>query len=356
MPSMSRAVAVVSMMALLLSGLLGCGSGSGSAGTSDADGRKPPTTPGRGRAQGVGQSAPISKVIVARRTKPWHGRVPGLELNGAQGCVKREGRGEIGIYTDVPAPSCIRITGRQRVVIVNRTTAYRRSEGRPIVVRLGPYSARLRPQQGALFGPVGRFLGRGLHDATINHAQRVGIMVEPSRCAILRPEPGEPLCFAKDRPGRHRRWLRTRTRLDAAACRGADLVISTGGRAKVAAGTVYSNLQVTNLSRRPCTLAGVPIVTAIDRHGRSIGRAEAVPHLQPRSEGGRLRVKLRGEGSATFAVSHYDGIGSGRCKLALTKGLRVSLPGTGPTQFVPLPMSYCPSPRGGLGLRVGRVE
>jgi hypothetical protein len=270
--------------------------------------------------------------------------------------MPQEGRGEIGIYTDVSGPSCIRITGRQRVMIVNRTTAYKRSEGRPIVVRLGPYTARLRPQQAALFGPVGRFLGRGLHDATINHTQRVGIMVEPNRCAIVTPEPGEPFCFAKELPGRRRRWLRTRARLDAPACQGADLVISAGSHDGVAAGTVYSDLRVTNRSRRPCTVAGVPTVTAIDRHGRSVGRAEPVPHLQPGSEGGRLRVKLRREDSATFAVTHYDGNGYGRCQFALTKGLRVSLPGTGLTQFVRLPMSYCPAPRGGLGLRVGRIE
>jgi hypothetical protein len=359
MLGMGKGIAVVSVMSMLVSGLLGCGSGRGSTDASNQDGRSLPATPARNRPQGVGQSAPIAKVIVARRTKPWHDRhdrLPGSESNGASGCVLREGRGEIGIYTDVPSPSCVRITGGQRVMIVNRTTAYRRSEGRSIVVRLGPYSARLRPQQAALFGPVGRFLGRGLHDATINDGQRVGVMVEPNRCAISRPEPGEPLCFPKDRPGRRRRWLRTEAHLDAPACRGADLVISAGNRSGVAAGTVYSNLVITNLSRRPCTVAGVPAVQAIDRHGRSVGRAEAVPLLRQGSHGGRLRVRLRGEGSATFAVTHYDGIGSGRCKLALTYGLRVSLPGTGPAQVVPLPMSYCPPPQGGLGLRVGRIE
>jgi hypothetical protein len=40
-------------------------------------------------------------------------------------------------------------------------------------------------------------------------------MVEPNRCAILRPEIGQPLCFAKDRPLRRRRWLRTKAQLDA---------------------------------------------------------------------------------------------------------------------------------------------
>lgn len=144
---------------------------------------------------------------------------------------------------------------------------------------------------------------------------------------------------------------RTEARLHAPACRGADLIISAGGRSGVAAGTVYSRLTITNSSRRPCTVAGVPRVEAIDRRGNPVGRAEGVPSLRAGSRGRRLRVRLRGDGSATFTVTHYNGIGSGRCKTALTYGLRVTVPGTGPTQVVPLPLSYCPSPRGGLRLR-----
>src|SRR5215213_4244115 len=147
---MGKAIALMSISAMAMSGLLGCGSGSGSTGTSDPAGRKLPAEKARSRSQGVGQSAPISKVIVARPTTPPRGRRPGAESIGARPCMPQEGRGEIGIYTDVAAPGCIRITGRQRVMIVNRTTAYRRSEGTPIVVRLGPYSARLLPQQAAL--------------------------------------------------------------------------------------------------------------------------------------------------------------------------------------------------------------
>lgn len=170
-------------------GLVGCGSGSSSTGSEAADKSD----------RGVGQSAPIAKVIVARRSRPWHGRPPGEESIGAKGCMPQEGRGEIGIYTDLPAPTCVRITGRQRLMIVNRTSAFRRSEGRPLFVRLGPYSARLLPQQAVLFGRVGRFLGRGLHYANVNHSLRLGVLVLPNDCALLRPEPGEPACFKKNR-------------------------------------------------------------------------------------------------------------------------------------------------------------
>jgi hypothetical protein len=354
---MSKGVAVVAAMTTLVSGLLGCGSGTGPAGTSTGREQTGAHAAARERSQGVGQSAPISKVIVATRTRPRHGRLPGFESNGARGCQERdERRPQIGLFTDVPAPDCIRVTGHQQVLIVNRTGAYRRSEGRPVVVRLGPYAARLLPQQAALFGPVGRFLGRGLHPATANGGNRGAVLVLPKDCAILMPEPGEPLCFKKDRAGRARRWRQTVARMEAPACRGSDLDIGAEGHSGVAAGTVYSKLAITNLSRRPCTVAGIPTVVAIDRRGKPVGRAEAVPHLRPGSQGGRRRVRLRGGGSATFEVTYSDGSGSGRCKLALASGLRVSLPGTGPTQVVRLPMSYCPPPRGGLGLRAGRIE
>jgi hypothetical protein len=355
--SMGKGTAAVSVMVMLVVGLFGCGSGSSSTVGSTARRRAALPSPVREPSSGVGMSAPISKIIVARRFRPWQGRPPGEEGTGSKGCTQEEGRGEIGIYTDVAEPLCVRITGPQRVVIVNRTTAYRRSGGRPIVVRLGPYSARILPQQGALFGPVGRFLGRGLHAATVGRGGRLGVMVEPADCAIFRPQPGQPLCFRKDRAGRLRRWRRTEARLHAPACRGSDLVISAERHSEIGAGgTIYTRLIITNRSRRPCTVAGVPTVVAIGRHGKSVGEAQAVPHLRLGSEGGRRRVRLRGEGSASFEVAHYDGIGSGRCKFILTHGLRVTLPGTGPTQVVLSSMSYCPLPGGGLGLRVGRIE
>jgi hypothetical protein len=186
---MGKATPGLVVTSLIAVALVGCGAGSSSTGSDGANERD----------RGVGQSAPISKAIVARRTRPWHGRPAGRETIGARPCMPQEGRGEIGIYTDLPAPGCVRITGRQRLTIVNRTSAFRRSEGRPIFVRLGPYSARLLPQQAALFGKVGRFLGRGFHDAKINNSVRVGVLVLPNDCALLRPEPGEPACFKKDR-------------------------------------------------------------------------------------------------------------------------------------------------------------
>src|SRR4051794_35481052 len=85
----------------------GCGSGSDSNSISSSTPRPgaPPEPPGK-RSPGVGMSAPVSKVIVARRTGRRHGLVLGLQTSGASGCPDLKGRPEIGLYTDVPVPDC----------------------------------------------------------------------------------------------------------------------------------------------------------------------------------------------------------------------------------------------------------
>lgn len=351
------AAAAVLLGVLLLTS--GCGSGSGSNSTTGASTRhrSAPQKPARKPSPGVGMSAAISKVVLARRTGRWRRLVPGLQTNGASGCPDLEGRPEIGLYTDVPVPDCVRATGTQRLLVVNRSGAYRRSEGHPEVVRLGPFSARLLPQQAVLFRPLGSFLGRGLHQVTVDGGNRGAVLVEPEDCAILRPEPGEPLCFDKDKAGRRRRWRRTLARLGAPACRGSDLALMPERHSSIGAGgTIYTKIFVTNRSGRPCTVAGVPKVVGIDRDSKVVEVAAPDPNLRPGAKGGRVRVKLAAGGRATFLVTHYDGIGAGRCRFTSTYGLRVTIPGSGPRRVVRYPMEYCPAPDAGLGLRVGRIE
>jgi hypothetical protein len=347
----TRAIAVAACLAAIL--VLGCGSSSSSSGP-HRGGRRTETTE---LPTGVGMRAPISRVVVARRFRTSRGRPPGSEGVGSKGCVKEEGQGELGIYTDTPEPSCVQVTGREPVLIVNRTTAYHRSEGRPIEVRLGPYRARLLPQQAARFGPVGRFLGRGLHTA-FDDRGRLGVLIEPANCGIFDAAPGEPLCFPKERASRLRRWHVAVARENAPACRGSDLAVSVDRHTETAAGTVYSKLDVVNRSRRSCNVAGVPRVTALARGGKSVAAAEPFPLLRPHSRPGHRRTWLRGGGGSgvSFTVTHADGGTSGSCALARTSGLSVTMPGTAHTQFVSLPMSYCPPPRGALALRVGRTE
>ncbi|MFT3863259.1 MAG: DUF4232 domain-containing protein [Solirubrobacterales bacterium] len=143
----------------------------------------------------------------------------------------------------------------------------------------------------------------------------------------------------------------------APACRGADLAISAERHSSIGAGgTIYTRLFLTNESRAACTVGGVPKVVGFGRDGKAIETAEPYPALRPGSSGRRLRVRLGPGESARFLVSHYDGIGAGRCRIASTSGLRVTIPGTGARGIVRPPMGYCPKPGAGLGLRVGRIE
>jgi hypothetical protein len=205
-----------------------------------------------------------------------------------------------------------------------------------------------------LFEPLGRFLGRGLHLVAVN-GNAGSILVEPRDCALNTPEPGEPLCFPGDRAERLRRWRRTVARMGP-ACHGSDLAITADRHSSIAGGgTIFTRLHVTNRSRRPCTVAGVPKVVALDRHGRPIAVGEPRP-LERLGKGGRLRVRLVAGGSGGFRVAHYDGIRAGRCRQTFVYGLRLTIPGTGPTRLVRPPIGYCPKQAAGLGLRVWRIE
>ncbi len=226
------------------------------------------------------------------------------------------------------------------------------------MVRLGPYGARLLPQQAIRFAPAGRFLGPGYHHVTLGAGPGgVGILVLPGDCAIFRPEPGESLCFAKDRAGRLRRWRRTERRMGAPACRGSKLQVTAKGHSSIGAGgTIYTRLFITNRSPHPCTVAGVPEVVGLGGRGEVVGVGDPRPLLRIGSKGGRLRVRLDPGRSAMFVVSHYDGIGAGPCRQASVHALRVTIPGTGRTRVVRPPIGYCPKPGAGLGLWVGRIE
>lgn len=351
------AIGLPAVTVLIVAALGGCGSGSGSTSAGGAPPHRRQSPPQARRNLDRGMGSRVSKIVVARRTGRRRNRLPGLQTNGASGCPDLEGRPEISSRTDVAVPGCVRATPTQRLLFVNGTAVYHRSEGHPETDSLGPFSARLLPGQGALFGPLGRFLGRGLHSVTVDSGNGGPVLIEPEDCAINGPEPGEPLCFPEDRAGRLRRWRRTVARMGP-PCRGSDLEVTAERHSSIGAGgTIYTRFHATNRSRRPCTVAGVPKVVALDRQGRPVGVGEPRPLERiGRGKGARLRVRLEAGKSATFVVAHYDGIGAGRCRQASTHGLRVTIPGTGPTRVVPHPMGYCPKPGAGLGLRVGRIE
>ena len=107
---------------------------------------------------------------------------------GVRGCFPA--RGEVAIVNiltaDVP-PSCTRVVPRDLLFVINRTGAYDRAEARPLTVKLGAYSARLDPEQAALFArPTGSYLALGLHTIQAGpNAGEPGIQVLPRDCRVV---------------------------------------------------------------------------------------------------------------------------------------------------------------------------
>ncbi|MBV8949446.1 MAG: hypothetical protein JOZ99_01115 [Actinobacteria bacterium] len=62
---------------------------------------------------------------------------------------------------DVPMPRCVRITGAQRLTIVNRSGA---TQG----LRLGPLHATLVPGAQHTFAPLGGQFAPGVHDVHLS--------------------------------------------------------------------------------------------------------------------------------------------------------------------------------------------
>jgi Protein of unknown function (DUF4232) len=341
------ALVLIALLAVALS-MTGCGSGARPSTRRDDE--------TEASSPGIGMSAPISKVVVARRYKTLSGRLPGAESVGSKGCAKA-GRERRDQPLHRRARAALRAgDGAADVLIVNRTEAYHRSEGEAVTVGLGPYRARILPQQAVRFGPVGRFFGRGFHQAIVRRSQRLSVLIEPKGCGIFRAKVSEPLCFR----GEARRGSATGGATSGGSTSrrapGTDLSISVDRHSQLAHGTAYSKLDVTNLSRRSCTVIGVPRVEAVDREGVTVGKAEPVPLLRPHTRGGVERIWLPGGGAAHFTVTHAEGTPSAACRPARAYGLRVTLPGAQRAQTVPLAMPHCRRPPGALDLKVGRIE
>ncbi len=140
-----------------------------------------------------------------------------------------------------------------------------------------------------------------------------------------------------------------------AACQSDELAVHPGHRSVRAGDTVSTRFLIVVDSPYPCTLAGVPAVAALGPGEKAMEVGRPVPELH--TTRGRARVVTLATGHpAYFFVAHRVGIGSPRCRSAVTHALRVRPPGMRWRTVVAYRMSYCPSPQGGLGLEVGRIE
>jgi hypothetical protein len=120
----------------------------------------------------------------------------------------------------------------------------------------------------------------------------------------------------------------------APGCAQAQLEAWIGTPGGVAAGTVYYQLEISNISARTCTLLGFPGVSAVDGNGTRLGS----PAQRNRSYPVRLRTLARG------ATAHVElGIGTAEnypvaaCHPVAAAGLRVFAPGDFRSEVIPFP-------------------
>jgi len=103
-------------------------------------------------------------------------------------------------------------------------------------------------------------------------------------------------------------------------------------------GSDYYQLEISNISGTTCTLYGYPGVSAVNAHGRQLGRAAAREHTVT------TRLVTLAPGATAHAVlwiSHIYDFGPAICHPATAAGLRVYAPGDYSALELPFSFRAC---------------
>ena len=133
------------------------------------------------------------------------------------------------------------------------------------------------------------------------------------------------------------------------ACQSKQLVNWLNTVPNGALGTVYYELQFTNLGR-PCTLRGYPGVSAVSLSGHQLGKPAS------RVKVGRIKtvtVKTNRSVHAAVGIVDAGAIPKSKCHPTWAAGLRVFAPNGTTAQVIPFPFQTCAT---GGSLRIQQVE
>jgi hypothetical protein len=151
-------------------------------------------------------------------------------------------------------------------------------------------------------------------------------------CAILLPG------MAQAAPGAPAAAVRPAAHLTAPGCETPGLVIWLDTNGNGAAGSVFYNLEFTNLSGHACTLNGFPFVNAVSLTGSLLGlRARFDRTITPHS------VTL-GRGATAKAVLQIVDVSilpKSKCNPVTAAGLRIFPPNQTTAKVVPFPFGAC---------------
>jgi len=135
-------------------------------------------------------------------------------------------------------------------------------------------------------------------------------------------------------------------------CMPANTVVWLALSADSGAGSTFLTLEMTNLSRRPCTLYGFPGVSAVDLAGRQIGAAAARDRANPARE---VRLSPGQTAGAPLRIAHVSNFPASACRPVQGAGIRAYLPGATRPKLVPFPVRAC-SRTGPVYLHIRVVE
>lgn len=128
----------------------------------------------------------------------------------------------------------------------------------------------------------------------------------------------------------------TQASLPSCPTSGLDVWLNTQGNG--AAGTIYYQLEFTNLSGSSCTLFGYPGVSAVNLTGAQVGNAARrdtsfTPNLVTLANGATA--------TAMVGIVQTGVFTNAQCKPVTAAGLRVYPPGQTASKIVPFPFGAC---------------
>ncbi|HEY6524908.1 MAG TPA: DUF4232 domain-containing protein [Solirubrobacteraceae bacterium] len=136
------------------------------------------------------------------------------------------------------------------------------------------------------------------------------------------------------------------------ACQTGGLVVWVNTQGNGTAGTIFYTLNFTNLSGHSCTLRGFPGVSAVNLHGKTLGKAAA------RVSGQAVKNVTLTNGHTAHAVLGIVDIGAlptTTCPPTTAAGLRVFPPNQKASKVIPFPFPACGGTGGPAFLRIRPV-
>ena len=124
----------------------------------------------------------------------------------------------------------------------------------------------------------------------------------------------------------------------APGCQTPGLVIWLDTQGNETAGSIYYNLELTNLSGQTCTLNGFPFINGVNLAGKTLGSSASFDHVSP------PRVVTLANGATATAVLQIVDTGSfppSSCKPVTAAGLQVFPPNQTRSKTVPFPFGAC---------------